>query len=58
MKNLNDKECYALKVREVVKVMGICERKLRDMIAATVELVLENTWQNTIPIRKQVCNDF
>ena len=34
MKNLNDKECYALKIREAVEVMGICERKVREMVAA------------------------
>jgi len=33
MKNLNDKECYALKIREAVEVMGVCERKIRAMIA-------------------------
>jgi len=33
MKNLNDKECYALKIKEAVEVMGISERKIREMIA-------------------------
>ena len=33
-KVVNKKDCYALKIHEVVQIMGICERTVRAMIAA------------------------